>query len=104
MQDGYLHIDETQPGRRKVLEHNAVLAKEGLGRKGAVLQPGLRLPKHDYNMLRRRNPDLACRDAQIENKAWQKLMRSSEGAPYRLYTAGRSRNRSYGGLPDGRKR
>lgn len=71
--------------RRGVLEQNKRLRNRAnpLGHQpwGSSV---LHIPELDFYVLARRHPELMSPDAEINKKAWDKFLASSESEPYRI--------------------
>tara|TARA_R110002020_G_scaffold120196_1_gene274020 strand:+ start:852 stop:1175 length:324 start_codon:yes stop_codon:yes gene_type:complete len=72
------------------LDHNAVLAQnklmreQGLVRKGNDMWWSLSFSEMQYEKITRKYPDLKSHDKEIQTRAWNRFMKSSESLPYRV--------------------
>lgn len=48
------------------------------------MQPMLSIPPLDWAVLKRRFPELVCRDAQIQRQAWDVFLAHPASEPYRV--------------------
>ena len=70
--------------RKPILEQNQRIRIEDAAAEQDMGRIELHIPELDLAVLKIRYPELACRDHEIYNRAWDKFIASSESLPYRI--------------------
>ena len=72
------------PNHKRVLEENQAIRNGGLVENKADMHWALSMTPMQFDKIKKKYPDVASEDNEIQTKAWKKFIRSSESKPYRV--------------------
>lgn len=72
------------PNHMRVLDENRKIRNSNLVKQKADMHWALSMTPMQYDKIKKKYPDVASEDNEIQTKAWKKFIASSESKPYRV--------------------